>query len=357
MEAKELIIVIPAYEPDDLLVGLVDKLNQYFTKHKMIIVDDGSKNKDAFLKIKEKENVILLSHNKNMGKGAALKTAFQYIKDLGVEAVIVTADSDGQHKPEDIYKVYEYYKKFNKGIVLGSRKFDVDVPLRSAFGNNATRFLLRLFNGIRLNDTQTGLRAFGVDVLPLLLDIPKNRYEFEMTMLVLARQRAIEINEIAIETIYINENQSSHFRPVRDFMRICNVIFKYTLPIWITLLILILGFIYLNSQFNSLDSVKSYAYIAALIGSSIFALCINIAINGLDVFYGNKYLLKNYIKRRKYILGLLCSNLVFIGIAYGLNIWWHNDLLAFFIGLLLTVILFYFQVFFMAKKSKLYEGE
>ncbi|MCR5231462.1 MAG: hypothetical protein K6B64_02340, partial [Acholeplasmatales bacterium] len=120
---------------------------------------------------------------------------------------------------------------------------------------------------------------------------------------------------------------------------------------------LILGFIYLNSQFNSLDSVKSYAYIAALIGSSIFALCINIAINGLDVFYGNKYLLKNYIKRRKYILGLLCSNLVFIGIAYGLNIWWHNDLLAFFIGLLLTVILFYFQVFFMAKKSKLYEGE
>lgn len=184
MEAKELIIVIPAYEPDHLLVELINKLNQYFTMHKMIVVDDGSKNKDALIEAKELENVILLTHNKNMGKGAALKTAFSYIKELGTNSIIVTADSDGQHKPEDIYRVYQYYKQFNKGIVLGSRKFDVKVPARSAFGNNVTRLLLRTFNGLKLNDTQTGLRAFGVDVLPLLLDIPKNRYEFEMTMLV-----------------------------------------------------------------------------------------------------------------------------------------------------------------------------
>lgn len=356
MEAKELIIVIPAYEPDHLLVELVNKLNQYFTMHKMIVVDDGSKNKDAILKVKELENVILLSHNKNMGKGAALKTAFSYIKDLGSDSIIVTADSDGQHKPEDIYRVYQYYKQFNKGIVLGSRKFDVKVPARSAFGNNATRFLLRLFNGVKLNDTQTGLRAFGVDVLPLLLEISKNRYEFEMTMLVLASQRGIEIHEIAIETIYINENQSSHFRPVRDFMRICNVIFKYTLPVWITLLILSLGFVYLNVQFNTIDSAKSYSFLAAVIGTSIFATCINICLNGLDVFYGNKYLLKNYIKRRKYIIGLLLLIVLFTGITYGLNVWWQNDYLAFFIGLLFMMIILLLQMFFMAKKSKLYEG-
>lgn len=356
MEAKELIIVIPAYEPDSLLVELIDKLNQYFTMHKMIVVDDGSKDKDVFLDIKEKENVILLTHNKNRGKGAALKTAFAYIQSLGGSPVVVTADSDGQHSPEDICRVYQFYKKYNQGIVLGSRKFDVKVPLRSAFGNNATRFLLRLCNGIKLNDTQTGLRAFGADVLPLLLEIPKDRYEFEMTMLVLARQRGIDIHEISIETIYINDNKASHFRPVRDFLRICNVILKYTIPLWITLLIYVLAFVYLNVQFHGIDSVLSYAFFAALIGASIFSLCINICLNGLDIIYGNPYLLKNYKKRRRYIGGAFIFTALAIGLAYVFNLWWANEYLAFSIGTLVSIILLALQVFFMARKSILYES-
>lgn len=356
MEAKELIIVIPAYEPDGLLVELIDKLNQYFTMHKMIVVDDGSVNKDAFLEIREKENVILLSHTKNRGKGAALKTALAYIKQEGGNPVVVTADSDGQHSPEDIYRVYQFYKKYNRGIVLGSRKFDVKVPLRSAFGNNATRFLLRLCNGVKLNDTQTGLRAFGMDVLPLLLEIPKDRYEFEMTMLVLARRRGIDIHEIAIETIYINDNKASHFRPVRDFLRICNVILKYTLPVWITLAIYVLSFIYLNVQFHGIDSVLSYAYISALIGAAIFALCINICLNGLDILYGNPYLLKNYKKRRYYVGGMFIIMILFVGLAYLLNLWWNNDYLAFAIGSLISLIIVILQLFFMARKSILHES-
>lgn len=356
MEAKELIIVIPAYEPDRLLVDLIDKLNQYFTMHKMIVVDDGSSNKEAFLEIKEKENVILLSHNKNRGKGAALKTAFSYIQRLGENPVIVTADSDGQHSPEDICRVYQFYKKYNKGIVLGSRKFDTKVPMRSAFGNNATRFLLRLCNGIKLHDTQTGLRAFGMDVLPQLLEIPKDRYEFEMTMLVLASQRDIEIHEISIETIYINDNLSSHFRPVRDFLRICNVILKYTIPLWITLIIYVLSFIYLNVQLHQNENVVGYAYISALIGASVFSVCINICLNGLDMVYGNPYMLKSFKKRRKYIGGTFILMALLIGLGYGLNLWWNNDYLAFSISTLFCVILLPLQVFFMARKSTLYES-
>ena len=120
--------------------------------------------------------------------------------------------------------LYNFYKKYNNGLVLGSRKFDGDIPKRSAFGNNCARFLLQLCNGIRLNDTQTGLRAFGSDLIPFLLQIKGNRYEYEMDMLSLAKQRSIPIHEIAIETIYINNNSGSHFRPVRDFSRICSVI-------------------------------------------------------------------------------------------------------------------------------------
>ena len=128
MEAKELIIVIPAYEPDHLLPELIDKLNEYFTGHQMIVINAGSKGKDElFEQVKNKENVTLLTHEVNRGKGAALKTAFAYIKTLGESYVIVTADSDGQHKPEDIYRVYNFYKKYNQGLVLGSRKFDGDI--------------------------------------------------------------------------------------------------------------------------------------------------------------------------------------------------------------------------------------
>lgn len=140
-------------------------------------------------------------------------------------------------------------------------------------------------------------------------------------------------------------------------MRICNVIFKYTLPMWITTFVLILGFLYLNTQFSQVDSVKSYAFLAASIGACIFALFVNICINGLDVFYGNKYLLKEYNKRRKYVTGLLALTIVFVGISFLLKLWWQNDYLAFFIGLLFTIIILFLQVFFMAKKSKLYEGE
>ena len=352
MEAKELIIVIPAYEPDRLLLELVDKLNQYFSMHKMIIIDDGSSSKDIFLEVKEKENVCVLTHTRNLGKGAALKTAFKYISGLDGKYVIVSADSDGQHSPDDIYRVYQYYKKCNNGIVLGSRKFDLKVPAKSKFGNDSTRFLLRLCNGVRLNDTQTGLRAFGSDLIPFLLDIPKDKYEFEMTMLVLASQRDIPIHEIAIQTIYINDNQASHFRPVRDFLRICNVILKYTLPLFISLLVFVLVFVYLNEKLNQIDFMNN-RFLLAISGASVFSLFINLSIHGLDVLYGNPYLLKNSKKRRKYIPGVLLFIAFLIIISTVLSIW-LNAYIAFSIGIVSTLVLLVLQSYFMAKKSVLY---
>jgi uridine phosphorylase len=127
MEAKELIIVIPAYEPDHLLPELIDKLNEYFHGHKMIVVNDGSKNKEELFKeVENKDNVILLNHEVNMGKGAALKTAFNYIKELKDSYIIVTADSDGQHKPEDLPVSYELLNKWQAWLKLGCKASEME---------------------------------------------------------------------------------------------------------------------------------------------------------------------------------------------------------------------------------------
>ena len=356
MEAKELIIVIPAYEPDRLLLELIDKLNNYYTGFKMIVVNDGSKGKDELFKeVSLKDNVILLEHEKNMGKGAALKTAFSYINNLDGNYVIVTADSDGQHKPEDIYRVYNFYKKYNDGLVLGSRKFDGDIPKRSQFGNDCARFLLQLCNGIRLNDTQTGLRCFGSDLIPFLLSIKGNRYEYEMDMLSLAKQRNIEIHEIAIETIYINNNSGSHFRPVRDFSRICSVILKYTIPLWVTTLFYIASFIVLYIQFDTLEELQENKFLFATIFSGIFALFLNYLMNGMGAFYGNRYVYKKKRSVLYYILGSLLVLGISFEISYGLNLLMNIPWLAFSLGIIITIILIALEVYFFANKSKLYE--
>lgn len=356
MEAKELIIVIPAYEPDHLLLELIDKLNGYFSGHKMIVVNDGSKGKDELFKDAEsKDNVILLTHEENKGKGAALKTAFSYISGLEGKYVIVTADSDGQHKPEDIYRVYNFYKKYNTGLVLGSRKFDGDIPARSAFGNNCARFLLQLCNGIRLNDTQTGLRCFGSDLIPFLLSITGNRYEYEMDMLSLAKQRNIPIHEIAIETVYINNNSSSHFRPVRDFSRICSVILKYTIPLFISLLFYIGGFIYLFIQFNRMEEFVENSFLFAVLFSGMFALLLHLAINGLGVFYGNRFVYKKRRSALYYILGSLLVFGIAFELSYGLNILIHIPWLSFMLGIIGAILLLALEVYLFANKSKLYE--
>ena len=217
---KDLTIVIPAYEPDNKLIELVEQLNSSLLNPDIVIVDDGSKDKNIFESLKNYSNIILLHHEINMGKGAALKTAFKYINDNMKERIIVTADSDGQHAPKDIVKVYNFSKKYYKSLILGSRAFEGDVPKKSMFGNNVTRFLMRMVFEHSFHDTQTGLRAFSSDLLPFLLEIKGERYEYEMNMLAEALKADIKIREVKIETIYNDGNKGTHFNPIKDFTKI-----------------------------------------------------------------------------------------------------------------------------------------
>ena len=192
------------------------------------MVDDGSDADKKVIFDKLEGLATVLTHEHNQGKGQALKTAYAYILERGTYGSIVTADADVQHKIWDIFRVVKQSQEHSGTLILGARAFSGKVPLRSAFGNKLTRFLFKQQTGVAVSDTQTGLRAFTTNLLPFMLEVEGQRYEYEMNVL-LAASKSFPIVEVPIETVYINDNEGSHFRPIRDGLMIYKDMFKFAL--------------------------------------------------------------------------------------------------------------------------------
>ena len=219
-------IVIPAYKPDEKLIGLIHSL-MAATDARLLVVNDGSGEEfePIFRKVEELE-CTLLRHPENRGKGAALKTAYRFLLEEGGDEIVCTADADGQHLPKDILHCLEEAKAHPEALVLGSRSFSGDVPARSRFGNAVSRHTFHLLMGTRVYDTQTGLRAFSATLLPEMLAVEGNRYEYEMQVLCNAAKKKTPIREVEIETVYLEENRSSHFNPLKDALRVYGILFR-----------------------------------------------------------------------------------------------------------------------------------
>ena len=155
---KEIIILVPAYNPDENLIKLVHELKKY--ENKIIIIDDGSNEQKIFNKIKFDGDII--HNNKNLGKGTSIKKGFEYILEKYTNfAGVITADADGQHLSSDIMKVKHELLKFNDSIILGVRNFKKkNIPKRNKIGNKIMNNIFRIKTGVILKDTQTGLRGF-----------------------------------------------------------------------------------------------------------------------------------------------------------------------------------------------------
>ncbi len=223
-------VVIPAYRPSAGLVDLVRTLSEQFAPA-IVIVDDGSgaEFRDVFARAAEFPKVRLLRHAVNLGKGSALKTAINHVLCTFPNLVgIVTADADGQHHPEDIQRVGDALMSQPESLILGSRSFDREVPLRSRFGNIATRGIMHALLGQKLTDTQTGLRGIPASFLPKLLRHEATGYEFELEMLIAAHELSIPMVEVPIRTIYEAGNKSSHFNPIVDSMKIYFVLLRFS---------------------------------------------------------------------------------------------------------------------------------
>lgn len=217
------VIIIPAFEPDQILIDLIFGLIAHQNCH-IILVNDGSgiAAKPIFDAFEKYPQVTILCHVENQGKGQALKTAFRYFLDYFPKSCrgVITADADGQHTLIDIVKMSETQMIHPEKLILGVRGFEGKVPFRSRFGNQLTRYVFWLFFGKKLKDTQTGLRAIPRTFLAELLKIPTCGYEFELEMLIKALRYHVQIEELPIDTIYLERNTSSHFKPLLDSLRI-----------------------------------------------------------------------------------------------------------------------------------------
>lgn len=232
-DLSNICVVLPSLDPDEKLLRTIDGLVEYGFSD-IILVNDGSKpeNLRYFETACALPQVNLLHHKVNRGKGAALKTAFTYVLDNRPDCIgVVTVDGDGQHHSEDT-KACALHMAETGRLTLGVRDFSQpDVPFRSKSGNKLTSLAFKVFVGMTITDTQTGLRAIPRKYLSSMLEVSGDRFEYETNMLLYMKRAAIAFDEVKIRTVYIEENKSSHFRPVRDSWRIYKLIlahfFKY----------------------------------------------------------------------------------------------------------------------------------
>lgn len=283
---NKICILIPSLNPDEKLMQTINGLKEVGFKN-FVIVDDGSDaaHQANFPVSDQENNFIVLRHAFNKGKGAAIKTAFKFILKYSntIEGVI-TVDGDGQHDPEDVKNCAEALLREGDKIVLGCRDFSLPhVPPRSRFGNKTTSFIFKTLCGIKISDTQTGLRGFPVKHLPFLLKVKGERFEYETNMLLKFKQAGIELFEVTIKTIYEEPGEhKSHFKTVRDSIRVYSFILGFWLSSTASAIIDLVLFYVINKLCGGIFSGLS-VLISTVIARAVSSFA-NFTINRSQVF-------------------------------------------------------------------------
>ncbi len=309
MNDYKFIALIPAYQPNDKLIELVDRLRK--DKLEIIVVDDGSNKKSqrVFKEIENKCHVI--HHDINKGKGRALKTGLEFIKNnYDGKYIVITLDCDGQHTTEDAKKLFDYNIKHPRSLVLGSRSFDKDVPLRSMLGNTITRHVYGLVTHVNINDTQTGLRSFSNQLIDEMLEIPGERFEYEINVLLQLAKEETPIKEIEIETIYLDNNSGSHFNAFKDSFKIYKEILKFSLSSLSSFALDVI----LYTIFLHLFAPIKYSLQLANIIARIFSATFNFFVNRNYVFKHKKSLKKAIVHYCLLAIFILTVNTILLSI-------------------------------------------
>ncbi|MBQ4105765.1 MAG: glycosyltransferase family 2 protein [Clostridia bacterium] len=287
------VIMIPAYKPNHLMLETVGQLRH--EGFDILIIDDGSgeEYKDIFQKVSGDAEV--LSYPKNHGKGYALRYGMERLSEIYPDCrYFITADADGQHSLHDIINICSELHT-GRSFILGTRTLTKDAPLRSRFGNSLSRFIFTIASGCYLSDNQTGLRGFSTEHIEWMLRIGGNRYEYEMNMLIFAVKQRIRIDTIPIETIYIDDNSSSHFNPVLDTLRIHKRIFVSSMASIIAFLVSL----YLILIASFLTGWEHWAYI--VYSTSVSSAMLSWVLNRFVWYHGFNF----RCERRLFFLAII----------------------------------------------------
>ena len=325
-------VLIPAYCPGERLTGLVRDLKKCDLD--CVVVNDGSplEYEDVFRSVSA--SAVVLRHACNRGKGVALKTGLRYIRDHYRSRIIVTADADGQHLPEDILRIARCADTCHGSLVLGVRRFDKEaVPFKSYYGNKITENIFRLFSGVHVHDTQTGLRAFHSSLIDTMLDVPGERYEYEMNQLLSCVREKIPFREITIATVYEDNNAGSHFHPFRDSFLIYRQILHFGLSSIASFLVDLCVFAFLTLFLHGEKGILAANILARCISGAF-----NYELNRRAVFNDRNRRSESALKYAALALTVLAFN---TGILWVLTQGLHMNHVA--AKILTEMILFFFS--------------
>lgn len=312
------VAVIPAYKPLPVVINIAKELINSKSFQGVVCVNDGSGHEfDNIFKELKSLGVHVETHAVNLGKGTALKTGFNAVLNYFPESCgVVTLDADGQHLSKDVINIADNLLHSENTLITGGRVFDnKETPLRSRFGNKLTKIIFRFFSGVKINDTQTGLRGIPASLLPDLIKLKTTGYDFELDMLIFAKEKHISIKEIHITTVYENGNSSSHFNPVLDSLRIYFVFFRY---LWVAILSFIIDFSMLEIFMHILDvpdapndnqiAQISMTVIAANILARLVSSTFNFILNRRFVFKSKSNIFDEYKKYFVLVIYVLIIN-------------------------------------------------
>ena len=318
-ELRNISVVLPSLDPDEKLIAVIDGLlSAGFTD--IILINDGSKKENLhyFETAAAHPEVTVLHHEVNRGKGAALKTAFQWFLENRPDAMgVVTVDGDNQHHPDDTKACSLKMLQTGK-VILGCRDFSLPhVPARSRIGNNATCLVFKLMVGMTISDTQTGLRAIPTEAVRAFCAVRGDRFEYETNMLLAMKEQCIDYGEVKIRTVYIEENKSSHFRAVRDSWRIYKLIlghfFRYTLASMVSALV--------DNGLYNLLSILMESVLSGILLTAIPTVTARICSSLLNFFLNKKVVFRSSVGTGKAILRYYAlaipQMLAQLGLTYG----------------------------------------
>ena len=306
-----MIVLIPAYEPGPRLAGVVAGILGADPDVEVVVVDDGSGPAyAAVFAMAQGLGATVLRHDLNRGKAASLRTGFDLVLQAHPGDDVVTADADGQHTVADILRVADELRADAAAgvptLVLGCRAFTGRVPLRSRAGNAVARGVFRLAAGWPLSDTQTGLRGIPAELVEWVRDQPGERFAYEQNVLLRCRHAGVATREVPIETVYLDGNASSHFRPVVDSLRIM-------LPLLLFAGSSLLAFAVDTVMLLVLNALTG-ALVPSIVAARVVSASVNFAVNRRVVFRarGRRGMPRQLVRYAVLAVTLLASNIVWL---------------------------------------------
>lgn len=212
-------ILIPAFNAAPTLKVLLPKLFAYVNNSQIVIIDDGSSD-DTFALAKD-NGVTVVRHERNQGKGVALKTGFEFVKASTQFDAIVTLDADLQHRPEELSGFLEARIRTRANIIVGYRaRLGTAMPVSRMLSNSITSALVSARTGVFIKDSQCGYRLIGREVLENIT-IESTGYEAETEFLIKASRKGFSIKFIPIQTVYNGERSyMTHWHTTKRFIQV-----------------------------------------------------------------------------------------------------------------------------------------